>query len=171
MFLNELACALVFAIPSFLIVLRRSPGMGCEEFCVKLLNPDAQVPKRGSAFSAGYDLCASSDSVVPARGKGHVKTGLSVSIPNGYYARIAPRSGLAAKSSIDVGAGVVDSDYRGEVVVILFNHGEEDFAVKKGMRCAQLIITKILTPEIKVVEEHGEKTGRDAGGFGSTGMY
>lgn len=82
--------------------------------------------------------------------------------------RVAPRSGLAAKHFIDTGAGVIDSDYRGQVKVLLFNHSEQDFAVQEGDRVAQLIIERIYTPEVVVVEEL-EESIRGAGGFGSTG--
>ena len=91
-----------------------------------------------------------------------VKTGISIAVPEGCYGRIAPRSGLAVKKFIDVGAGVIDADYRGEVGVVLFNHSEEDFKVKPGDRIAQLILEKIDTPQVKEVEElpdttHGAK--------------
>ncbi|CAE8700243.1 unnamed protein product, partial [Polarella glacialis] len=110
---------------------------------VKRLCPSASMPLRGSDFAAGFDLAASEASVVPAGGKGIVKTGLSIAIPQGTYARIAPRSGLAAKKMINIGAGVVDYDYRGEVGVVLFNHGTEDFGVEVGDRVAQLILENV----------------------------
>ena len=91
---------------------------------------------KGTPFAAGYDLFASSDCVVPAKGKFLVPTGIQMAIPHGNYGRVAPRSGLAVKKHIDVGAGVVDSDYRGEVFVLLFNFGNEDFEVKTGDRIA-----------------------------------
>ena len=98
-----------------------------------------------------------------------MKTGLAISFPAGLYARIAPRSGLALKKFIDVGAGVVDADYRGDVGVVLFNHGDQDFEVKMGDRIAQMIFEKIDTPD--VVEVQGlEDTVRGVGGFGSTGI-
>ena len=81
-----------------------------------------------------------------------MKTGLSISFPPGLYARIAPRSGLALKRFIDVGAGVVDADYRGEVGVVLFNHGDQDFEVKMGDRIAQLILERIDTPPVEEVQ-------------------
>lgn len=84
--------------------------------------------------------------------------------------RVAPRSGLAAKHSIDTGAGVIDADYRGEVKVILFNFSETDFAIKEGDRIAQLVIERIYTPEVVVVEKL-ETSVRGAGGFGSTGGF
>ena len=88
------------------------------------------MPKAGSLHAAGYDLHALEERVVPARGKVLVPTGLAMAIPIGNYGRIAPRSGLAAKHMIDVGAGVIDADYRGEVKVLLFNLGDTDFVVK-----------------------------------------
>ena len=96
-------------------------------------------------------------------------TGLSISFPAGLYARIAPRSGLALKKFIDIGAGVVDSDYRGEVGVVLFNHGDQDFQVKMGDRIAQLILEKIDTPPVEEVQCLDD-TVRGTGGFGSTGV-
>ena len=91
-----------------------------DKLFVKRLCNNAALPKRGTEGSAGYDLSAAQDCLIPARGKGIVKTGLSISFPSDIYARIAPRSGLAVKTFIDVGAGVVDQDYRGELGVVLF---------------------------------------------------
>lgn len=101
---------------------------------VKKLVEKAILPIKGSQYAAGYDLHALDDGTVPARGKVLVGTGLAFGIPVGNYGRIAPRSGLAAKNSIDVGAGVIDSDYRGEVKVLLFNLSDTDFAFKAGDR-------------------------------------
>ena len=92
-----------------------------------------------------------------------------MALPPGCYGRVAPRSGLALKKSIDIGAGVIDSDYRGEVGVILFNFGNKDFIVNMGDRIAQLIFEKIKTPKIKETDEL-EGTDRGIGGYGSTGM-
>ena len=145
-----------------------------------------------------YDLCSATETKVPARGKALVPTDLSIAIPEGTYARVgnfslscvlkvllsvfwsfsemgicdyvAPRSGLAWKHSIDVGAGVIDADYRGPVGVILFNHLDIDFEVKVGDRIAQLIIEKILTPDVIEVEDL-DATVRGEGGFGSTGVW
>ena len=136
---------------------------------VQKLNNNAALPKRSTDGAAGYDLCASQDCTIPAGGKGLVQTGLAISFPAGLYARIAPRSGLALKKFIDVGAGVVDSDYRGEVGVVLFNHGDQDFVVKMGDRIAQLILEKIDTPPVQEVQGL-EDSVRGTGGFGSTGV-
>lgn len=83
-------------------------------FFIKKLDINAFIPKKGSAKAAGYDICSLIECVVPAHGKCVVKTGLAFAVPPGNYARVAPRSGLAAKNFIDVGAGVIDEDYRGE---------------------------------------------------------
>ncbi|XP_078430421.1 DUTP-PYROPHOSPHATASE-LIKE 1 [Wolffia australiana] len=135
---------------------------------VKRLSENAVLPSRASPLSAGYDLSSAVTAKVPARGKVLIPTDLSIAIPPGHYARIAPRSGLAWKHSIDVGAGVVDADYRGPVGVILFNHSDVDFEVKIGDRIAQLIIEVIVTPDVVEVEDL-DSTVRGAGGFGSTG--
>ncbi|KAL4186042.1 hypothetical protein AMTRI_Chr09g31800 [Amborella trichopoda] len=136
---------------------------------VKKLSTNAVLPSRASALAAGYDLHSASATVVPARRKALVPTDLSISIPPGTYARIAPRSGLAWKHSIDVGAGVIDADYRGPVGVILFNHSDTDFQVYTGDRIAQLIIEKIVTPQVVEVDDL-DTTLRGVGGFGSTGV-
>lgn len=136
---------------------------------VKKLSEKAVLPSRASPLSAGYDLSSATETKVPARGKALVPTDLSIAIPEGTYARVAPRSGLAWKHSIDVGAGVIDADYRGPVGVILFNHSDVDFEVKVGDRIAQLIIEKIITPDAVEVEDL-DATVRGEGGFGSTGV-
>ncbi|KAK3310513.1 dUTPase-like protein [Chaetomium strumarium] len=137
---------------------------------IKKLSDKARLPTRGSAFAAGYDLYASQDATIPARGKAMVETDISIAVPAGTYGRVAPRSGLAAKHFIDTGAGVIDADYRGPVKILLFNHGETDFEVKEGDRIAQLVIERIYTPEVVEVEEL-EASVRGAGGFGSTGGF
>ncbi|VDK77642.1 unnamed protein product [Litomosoides sigmodontis] len=142
-----------------------------EKKCIyfKKLSENAQIPTYGSEWAAGADLYSAYDCVVPAKGKASVGTDLEVEIPRGYYGRVAPRSGLAVKKFIDVGAGVVDSDYRGHLNVVLFNFGSEDFQVKKGDRIAQLICEKI--SHCKFVEvKMLEKSGRGTDGFGSTGV-
>jgi deoxyuridine 5'-triphosphate nucleotidohydrolase len=136
---------------------------------VKKLSPDAILPVRGTSRAAGYDLFATKSVIIAPHEKAPVPTDLAVQIPSGYYGRIAPRSGLAVKHFIDVGAGVIDEDYRGPVIVLLFNFSSDAFQVNKGDRIAQLLLEKIATP---VVVEVGEldQTERGDGGFGSTGM-
>ena len=136
---------------------------------VKKLVEKARLPVKGSIYAAGYDLHAIEDGVVPARGKALICTGLAFGIPVGNYGRIAPRSGLAAKNSIDVGAGVIDSDYRGEVKVLLFNFSDTDFKIAEGDRIAQMIIEKYTITALTEVETLDE-TVRGEGGFGSTGV-
>ncbi len=136
---------------------------------VKKLSNNAILPTRGSVLSAGLDLYSAVDIIVPSKGKAIAVTDISISIPDGYYGRVAPRSGLAAKHFIDVGAGVIDQDYRGNVGVVLFNFSDKDFEVKKGDRIAQLILEKILICEVRLVDDL-ENTSRGNGGFGSTGI-
>ena len=99
-----------------------------------------------------------------------VTTDIAVEIPKNCYGRVAPRSGLASKHSIHVGAGVIDSDYRGAVSVLLFNLSGEPFVVKTGDRVAQLIVERICIPAVIVVDDL-EDTARGTGGFGSTGGF
>eukprot|EP01100_Stratorugosa_tubuloviscum_P001971 TRINITY_DN1450_c0_g1_i2.p1 TRINITY_DN1450_c0_g1~~TRINITY_DN1450_c0_g1_i2.p1 ORF type:complete len:178 (-),score=82.78 TRINITY_DN1450_c0_g1_i2:120-599(-) len=136
---------------------------------VKKLSQFAFIPYRASTFAAGYDLISAYDAQVKSKDKEIIKTDIAISIPIGYYGRVAPRSSLAWKNFIDVGAGVIDSDYRGNIAVILFNHSNQNFEVKRGDRIAQLIIEKIATPDIEEVEQL-EETERADGGFGSTGI-
>ena len=136
---------------------------------VKRMVNHAKLPIRGSTGAAGYDLHAAEKTVIPAHSRGVVKTGISIEIPEGLYARIAPRSGLSVKKSIDVGAGVVDSDYRGEIGVVLINHSNKDFEVNVGDRIAQMILEQIKTPEV-VEQADLDQTDRGDKGFGSTGM-
>jgi deoxyuridine 5'-triphosphate nucleotidohydrolase len=136
---------------------------------IKRLSDQATLPKRGSEFSAGLDLASAEAKVIPAGERALVKTDLAIACPADTYARIAPRSGLALKKGIDVGAGVIDADYRGPVGVILFNWGKEDFEIKVGDRIAQMILEKIVLPEIVETDDLPE-TVRGAGGFGSTGV-
>jgi dUTP pyrophosphatase len=136
---------------------------------VKKLVDNAVTPARGSEGAAGYDLSSVVDIKVPALGRVAVSTGLSIRVPDGTYGRISPRSGLAYKYGIDVLAGVLDFDYTGEVIVILYNTTDRDYIIYAGDRVAQLILEKIETPDVAIVLEL-EDTARGAGGFGSTGV-
>ncbi|XP_058284011.1 deoxyuridine 5'-triphosphate nucleotidohydrolase, mitochondrial isoform X7 [Hylobates moloch] len=118
------------------------------------LSEHATAPTRGSARAAGYDLYSAYDYTIPPMEKAVVKTDIQIALPSGCYGRVAPRSGLAAKHFIDVGAGVIDEDYRGNVGVVLFNFGKEKFEVKKGDRIAQLICERIFYPEIEEVQKN-----------------
>jgi dUTP pyrophosphatase len=134
----------------------------------KQLNPRAVLPKRGSALAAGLDICAIEDVEIGPRQRAMARTGLAVAIPPGFYGRIAPRSGLAAKQGLDVLSGVIDSDYRGEVLCLLYNTSDEVINLPSGSKICQLIIEQIITPEAEWTMELDE-TARGAGGFGSTG--
>lgn len=136
------------------------------------LTETSTIPTLGSEQAAGYDLYAdnpSNDIIVPPLGKALVKTGITAKFPPNTYGRIAPRSGLAWKHQIDVGAGVIDPDYRGNIGVVLFNFSDTPFIVKHKDRIAQLILTVYTTPpiiEIKTLKE----TDRGDAGYGSTGV-
>lgn len=147
---------------------------------IKLLSPNATLPKYSKADDAAMDLYASLDVTIPydidinsnpvQLNSTLVSTHVSMAIPVGYYGRVAPRSGLSCKG-IGVGAGVVDAGYRGHIKVLLINNGAEDFKVSKGDRIAQLIITKIAdNPQLQLITD-GELPESDRGddGFGSTG--
>jgi len=139
-----------------------------ETLQIAKLSKEAILPTRGSPSAAGYDLYSAHDLVIPARGKGLVKTDLQIKVPHGTYGRVAPRSGLAWKQHIDIGAGVVDEDYRGNLGVVMFNHADVQFDVKRGDRVAQLVCEKIAYPEIEELPTLDD-TERGVGGFGSTG--
>jgi dUTP pyrophosphatase len=134
----------------------------------KRLDSRATLPARGSSLSAGLDLCSIEDLVIAPKQRSLARTGLAVAIPEGHYGRLAPRSGLATKSGLDVLAGVIDADYRGEIGCLLFNAGDEPIHLAAGSKICQLIIEKIITPEAVWADSLSE-TDRGPGGFGSTG--
>ena len=145
---------------------------------VTRLSPAARLPAKASADAAGYDLFASEAAVVPASavrdgqveiGHALVGTGLAISLPAGHVGRIGSRSGLSVKHNIEVGAGWVDPDYRGEVKIEMKNFSGRDFIVEAGMRVAQLFILPFASPSLE--ETDGlPSSARGAGGFGSTGL-
>jgi dUTP pyrophosphatase len=139
-----------------------------ERLLFKKLHPEARLPSRGSARAAGLDLCAIERVTLAPGTRAAVRTGLAVAIPEGFYGRVAPRSGLAVRHGIDVLAGVIDADYRGEILCALVNLGGESFEIEPGARVAQLVVEAIATPEPAWAEDL-EQTERGAGGFGSTG--
>ena len=133
-----------------------------------LVGEGGTLPEYASAGAAGADLRASEEIVIAAHARAAVATGLRVEIPPGHVGLVWPRSGLAVRHGIDTLAGVVDSDYRGEVRVVLVNHGEEPFRIARGDRVAQLLVQRVeralFRPEAQL-----EASGRGEGGFGSTG--
>ncbi len=138
----------------------------------KRLDPKAQIPKYKTDGSSGLDLMALIEDPIKIKTQESVliPTGISVAIPLDTEIQIRPRSGLAAKSSISVlnTPGTIDSDYRGEIKIILFNHGKKEFIVNNNDRIAQMVLMPILKIEFEEVDELPE-TLRGSGGFGSTG--
>ena len=138
----------------------------------KRLDPKAQIPKYKTNGSSGLDLMALIEDPIKikAQESALIPTGISIAIPQDTEIQIRPRSGLAAKYSISVlnTPGTIDSDYRGEIKIILFNHGKKEFTVNNNDRIAQMVLMPILKIEFKEVDELPE-TLRGSGGFGSTG--
>lgn len=126
------------------------------------------LPAYSHPGDAGADLKSAVAEVIPARGKKLIATGIRLKLPQGYVGLVWPRSGLAMKHSLDCGAGVIDSQYRGEVKVLLFNHSDEDYQVKPGDRIAQLLVQKVESMNFVEVDDL-EETQRGGNGFGSTG--
>ena len=139
---------------------------------VKKLDPNVELPKYKTEGSSGLDLMAFIDNPIKIspNTSALIPTGISVAISNDLEIQIRPRSGLAAKSSVTVlnTPGTIDSDYRGEIKIILFNHGKEDFIIKNKDRVAQMILVPIIKIEFEEVDEL-PNTIRGSGGFGSTG--
>jgi dUTP pyrophosphatase len=133
------------------------------------LDPRAKLPSRGSTCSAGLDIYSIAEVRIEPKQRLLAPTGLSVAIPEGFYGRVAPRSGLAVKNGLDVLAGVIDSDYRGELCCALYNSGDETIVLPAESKICQLIIEKIITPA-PVWADELEATARGEGGFGSTGQ-
>ena len=139
---------------------------------IKKLNSKVQLPKYKTDGSSGMDLMAFTESPVNIRPQESalIPTGITIAIPEDTEIQIRPRSGLAAKSNISVlnTPGTIDSDYRGEIKIILFNHGKEEFIINKNDRVAQMILMPIIKAEFEEVKDL-PKTLRGSGGFGSTG--
>lgn len=137
---------------------------------IQRLDDRAVVPSYATPGSAGLDLVAIEDATIDAGRVHRARTGLAFRIPDGYEGQVRPRSGLAAKHGVTVlnAPGTLDSDYRGEVVVLLINHGAWPVRIMAGERIAQLVICPVTRAELVLVESMGT-TERGAGGFGSTG--
>lgn len=139
---------------------------------IKKLSQDAKVPTRGTKESAGYDLYSAKSVIIPPRSHVVVPTDISIKMPKimgfGIVGLIKSRSGFSAKKGMEHGAGVIDSDYTGSIGVVLHNHSDEEIAIDKHTRIAQLLIVPIITPEVEEIKEI-EETVRGSGGFGSTG--
>jgi dUTP pyrophosphatase len=134
----------------------------------KRLDPKAVLPARGSSLAAGLDIYAIEELTIRPGERVLARTGLAVAIPEGYYGRLAPRSGLATQKGLDTLAGVIDADYRGEIRCLLCNTGDETINLPAQSKICQLIIEKIITPTAVWADEISD-TDRGSGGFGSTG--
>ena len=141
------------------------------ELKVKRINKEARMPQYAHAGDAGLDLFSVDElTILPGESK-LIKTGIQIELPRETEAQIRPRSGLALKNQITVlnTPGTIDEGYRGEIGVILINHGKKEFNVEKGMKIAQMVVKPVLTVTIKEIEELTDTT-RGEGGFGSTGV-
>jgi dUTP pyrophosphatase len=130
------------------------------------------LPAYATDGAAGMDVCAAEDVELAPGGRHAVATGFALAIPEGYEIQVRPRSGLAFKHGISVpnAPGTIDSDYRGELKVLLINHGQETFSIARGDRVAQLVLAPVTRAAFTEVDDLDE-TARGAGGFGSTGGH
>lgn len=137
---------------------------------IKKLNEEAIIPTSGSKYAAGYDLYSCSDVTIPIGQTVGISTAIAIEIPEGYFGGVFARSGLASKQGLRPAncVGVIDSDYRGEVIVMLHNDSQLDRNIKKGERIAQLVIMPYLQVQFEQVEDLSD-TERGIGGFGSSG--
>jgi dUTP pyrophosphatase len=147
-------------------------NMSSEDNTISIMLEDdnSKMPEYANVGDAAMDLFASKEDIVSAEALNRklISTGIHIAIPFGYYGRIAPRSGLSVKG-IDIGAGVIDSGYRGELKILIINNSNSDFIVTKHLKIAQLIITKILeNPKLEQVASL-EDSERGSNGFGSSG--
>ena len=126
------------------------------------------LPQYAHKGDTGADLRAVETRIIAPRSRELVATGVCLELPEGYAGLIWPRSGPAVKLGLDCGAGVIDSNYRGEIKVLLFNHSDDEIHIQLGDRIAQLIIQKVETVEF-MLSDHLNETGRNTAGFGSTG--
>jgi dUTP pyrophosphatase len=136
-------------------------------FKVKLMHEGAIIPQKADNGCAGYDVYSAIETVIKPGTRTLVPIGIRAEIPRHYYLRIAPRSGMSLKG-IDIGAGVIDSSYRGEIKVLVVNNGETDFVISKGSKIAQMVMERCANPGITLVDNLSE-TERGYGGFGSSG--
>ncbi|MDQ0183466.1 dUTP diphosphatase [Cytobacillus kochii] len=137
---------------------------------IKLIRNDAKMPYRANEGDAGLDLFSVEDVIIPSGQSALISTGIQMELPKGTEAQVRPRSGLALKHSVSVlnSPGTIDEGYRGEVKVILINHGKEEFRVEKHMRIAQMVIAPVFQVELAQVSDLTQSE-RNSGGFGSSG--
>lgn len=137
---------------------------------VKLFTDNANLPTRGSEEAAGLDLYSSEDVVLGSGARELITTGVGIAIPKGYVGIVKSRSGLAARHGLEVGAGVIDSDYRGEIKVLLYNNSLNTYHIKEGDRIAQILLMPVLM-DVSIEQVYTlDQTDRGYEGFGSTGV-
>jgi dUTP pyrophosphatase len=134
---------------------------------VQLLNNDARLPTRANEYDAGFDLYSTIDVIIPNKERKTVNTGIALQMPEHLAGLIWPRSGLSVKSGIDVLAGVVDSGYRGEIMVCLYNTSNEEVHIKRGDRIAQIIFQEVPRVSLMLSDSLGSSQ-RGSNGFGSS---
>lgn len=139
------------------------------DLLVQRLDPAAKLPTYGSVLAAGLDLHALAPVRLDPGIRALVRTGLALSLPRGHVGLIWPRSGLAVNAGIDVLAGVIDEDYRGEIMIAVINHGYQPHSFARGDRVAQLLVQPIARPAVNLVTSFVQATERGSDGFGSTG--
>jgi dUTP pyrophosphatase len=137
---------------------------------VMKLHKDAIIPQRPRDGDVGYDLISYRIDHIDPRSKGLIPTGLAMKLPPGWYGRISSKSGLSLQNSVEVGAGILDPIYRGEVNVLLYNHSSKPFVITRGMKIAQLILSPYHVTDVAEVDSL-DSTERGSGGFGSTGSH
>lgn len=135
---------------------------------IKLLNDDSKVPTRANEFDAGFDLYASQDCMIKPQSREVVRTGISLEIPEGLAGLIWPRSGLSVKQGVDILAGVIDSGYRGEIMVCLLNTSVYSVNISTGDRIAQILFQQVPSVELSVRQSLSDSERGDKG-FGSSG--
>jgi dUTP pyrophosphatase len=154
----------------FILIISTIHQKNIKTLKIKRFKEDAKLPTYGSNRAAGLDLYSCADIVISARGLAIIPTGIGCEPPPGCYCRLASRSSLARDKKIEVKAGVIDEDYQGQILVILENGGDADFAVKKDDRIAQMIVERYEHVKIMEIHEFKKRTDRGNGGFGSTGF-
>lgn len=135
---------------------------------VKILHPDAKVPKVANVGDAGADLYALESGSIWPKSRKTIRTGIAIEIPPGYRVKFHPRSGLSSKMGIEVGAGLIDNGYRGELLVVLHNHGDDSYQFKKGDRIAQMCLERYTHPDFEIVQTLSD-SWRGESGFGDSG--
>lgn len=137
---------------------------------IQKINPSAKIPSYAYEGDAGMDLFSCEDNQIKPGEKGIISTGLKIAVPEGHAGFVWDKSGVATKNHIKTMAGVLDSNYRGELKVVLTNLGSETYTIEKGQKIAQLVIKPVVSPEIIEVDEMDDDTARGEKGFGSSGI-